>query len=230
MCFLTVAKRFLFARINMGYHHFRKTAVCGVAKRVCEMIYGYARVSTKKKDGQGEFVQTTALQIDALTAAGVAPENIYEDRISGGKWSRPGLDALLSVVKAGDEILVWKIDRLGRSAREILNTAHELRERGVSVQGVTDGVITKGTMGRLALNIMAAFAELERETISERVTAGIAASRAAGGRIGRNKAMSHGAREEAARAVASGESVASVARRYGVDRATVYRVLKSKNS
>lgn len=190
------------------------------------MRYGYARVSTKKRDADGEFVQTTALQVDALTAAGIDPANIYEDRIPGGKWSRPGLDALLSIVKEGDEICVWKIDRLGRSAREILNTVDDLKRRGVSVRGVADGVTTVGSMGRFALNMMAAFAELERETISERVTAGIAASRANGGRIGRKKAMSPGAREEAARAVAGGESVAAVARRYKVDRATVHRAIK----
>lgn len=190
------------------------------------MKYGYARVSTKKKDEKGDFIQSTDLQRNALVDAGVARENIYEDRIPGGKWSRPGLDALLSVVREGDEICVWKIDRLGRSAREILNTVDDLKRRGVSVRGVADGVTTVGSMGRFALNMMAAFAELERETISERVTAGIAASRAAGGRIGRKKAMSPAAREEAARAVAGGESVASVARRYKVDRATVHRALK----
>ena len=204
--------------------------MCGVAKRVCEMKYGYARVSTKKKDDAGEFVQSTALQVDALVDAGVEPSRIYEDRIPGGSWSRPGLDALLSVVTEGDEICVWKIDRLGRSARDILNTVHDLKARGVSVRGVADGVTTIGSMGMFALNMLAAFAELEKETISERVTAGIAASRAAGGRIGRKRALSLGAREEAARAVAGGESVASVARRYKVDRATVHRALKEKGA
>lgn len=190
------------------------------------MKYGYARVSTWKKDEKGEFVQSTDLQKDALIEAGVEPGNIFEDRASGVSKSRPGLDALLSAVEAGDQVMIWKLDRLGRSARDLLNIAERLKAEGVTIRSITDGIDTGGSLGGFILTILAAVAELERENIRERVTAGIASSRAAGGRIGRRKAMSPGAREEAARAVAGGESVASVARRYGVDRATVHRAIK----
>lgn len=191
------------------------------------MIYGYCRVSTRKKDGNGEFVQTTALQRDALIAAGVAPENIYEDRIPGVSKTRPGLDALLSIIEKGDQVLIWKLDRLGRSARDLLDLAQRLKDQGVTIRSLVDGIDTSGTLGGFILNMMAVFAELEHETISERVTAGIAASRAAGGRIGRKKALSPSAREDVVRSVQAGESVAAVARRYKVDRATVYRSLSA---
>jgi DNA invertase Pin-like site-specific DNA recombinase len=192
------------------------------------MKYGYARVSTTKRDENGAFVQSTALQVDALVDAGVARENIYEDRASGVSKKRPGLDAMLDAVQSGDEVLIWKLDRLGRSARDLLDIAERLKEGGVTIRSLQDGIDTSGTLGGFILTILSAVAELERENIRERVTAGIAASRAAGGRIGRKKALSLGAREEAARAVAGGESVASVARRYKVDRATVHRAIKEQ--
>jgi DNA invertase Pin-like site-specific DNA recombinase len=212
--------------MDRRYHHSRKTAVCGVAKRVCEMRYGYARVSTTKRDENGDFIQTTDLQKDALIGAGVAPENIFEDRASGISKKRPGLDALLSAVQAGDQVLIWKLDRLGRSARDLLNIAERLKAEGVTIRSIQDGIDTGGSLGGFILTILAAVAELERENIRERVTAGIASSRAAGGRIGRRKALSPTAREEAAKAAAEGESIASIARRYRVDRATVHRAIK----
>lgn len=212
--------------MDRGYSRSRKTADCGVAKRVREMKYGYARVSTTKRDENGAFIQSTALQVDALVDAGVARENIFEDRASGVSRKRPGLDAMLDAVQSGDEVLIWKLDRLGRSARDLLDIAERLKEGGVTIRSLQDGIDTAGSLGGFILTILSAVAELERENIRERVTAGIAASRAAGGRIGRKKALSLGAREEAARAVAGGESVASVARRYKVDRATVHRAIK----
>lgn len=193
---------------------------------MCEMKYGYARVSTTKKDENGEFIQTTDLQKDALIGAGVDQSNIFEDRASGVSKSRPGLDALLSAVETGDQVLIWKLDRLGRSARDLLNIAERLKDQGVTIRSIMDGIDTSGSLGGFILAILAAVAELERENIRERVTAGIAASRANGGRIGRRKALSPTAREEAAKAAAEGESIASIARRYRVDRATVHRAIK----
>jgi DNA invertase Pin-like site-specific DNA recombinase len=216
--------------MDRRYHHSRKTADCGVAKRVSEMKYGYARVSTTKKDENGAFIQSTDLQRNALVDAGVDPSRIYEDRASGISRKRPGLDALLDAVQSGDEVLIWKLDRLGRSARDLLDIAERLKAQGVTIRSIMDGIDTSGSLGGFILAILAAVAELERENIRERVTAGIASSRANGGRIGRKKAMSPTAREEAARAVAGGESVAAVARRYGVDRATVHRALKSEGA
>lgn len=151
------------------------------------MKYGYARVSTTKRDENGAFIQSTALQVDALVDAGVARENIYEDRASGVSKKRPGLDAMLDAVQSGDEVLIWKLDRLGRSARDLLDIAERLKEGGVTIRSLQDGIDTAGSLGGFILTILSAVAELERENIRERVTAGIAASRAAGGRIGRKK-------------------------------------------
>lgn len=173
--------------MDRGYSRSRKTADCGVAKRVREMKYGYARVSTTKRDENGAFIQSTALQVDALIDAGVARENIYEDRASGVSKKRPGLDAMLDAVQSGDEVLIWKLDRLGRSARDLLDIAERLKEGGVTIRSLQDGIDTAGSLGGFILTILSAVAELERENIRERVTAGIAASRAAGGRIGRKK-------------------------------------------
>lgn len=190
------------------------------------MKYGYARVSTTKKDENGAFIQSTDLQKNALVDAGVDLSRIYEDRASGISRKRPGLDALLDAVQSGDEVLIWKLDRLGRSARDLLDIAERLKAQGVTIRSIMDGIDTSGTLGGFILTILSAVAELERENIRERVTAGIAASRAAGGRIGRKKAMSPSAREDAVKAAADGESIASIARRYRVDRATVHRAIK----
>jgi DNA invertase Pin-like site-specific DNA recombinase len=191
------------------------------------MIYGYVRVSTSKKDDKGEFVQTFDLQRDALIdRGGVQPENIYEDRISGAAESRPGLDALLSVVVEGDSIVVWKLDRLGRNARHLLQIAEDLKERGVALRSVIDGIDTTGSMGGFVLKILAAVAELERETISERVTAGIAASVRSGGRIGRFPALSPYQSKEVARRLGAGESATQIARDFRISRQAVYNISK----
>lgn len=191
------------------------------------MIYGYVRVSTSKKDDKGEFVQTFDLQRDALIdRGGVQPENIYEDRISGAAESRPGLDALLSVVRSGDSIVVWKLDRLGRNARHLLQVAEDLKARGVALRSVIDGIDTSGSMGGFVLKILAAVAELERETISERVTAGIAASVRSGGRIGRFPALSLYQSKEVARRLGAGESATQIARDFRISRQAVYNISK----
>lgn len=191
------------------------------------MIYGYVRVSTSKKDDKGEFVQTFDLQRDALIdRGGVQPDHIYEDRISGAAESRPGLDALLSVVRSGDSIVVWKLDRLGRNARHLLQIAEDLKERGVALRSVIDGIDTSGSMGGFVLKILAAVAELERETISERVTAGIAASVRSGGRIGRFPALSQYQSKEVARRLGAGESATQIARDFRISRQAVYNISK----
>lgn len=138
------------------------------------MIYGYCRVSTHKKDKDtGKFVQTTDLQRGALISAGVVPKNIYEDRISGTTTNRPGLDELLKHLQNGDTIMVWKLDRLGRSTRNLLELAENLKQRGVNIRSIQDGIDTSGKFGGFLLTILGACAELERENIRERVVAGI---------------------------------------------------------
>lgn len=187
--------------------------------------YGYQRVSTDKKDESGNYIQTFDLQTDALLAHGIPRELIFEDRLPGDAV-RPGVLALLREVKEGDVIVVWRLDRLGRNAREILNTAHELKGRGVSIRSIVDGVDTSGPMGRFTMIMLAGFAELEKETIRERVIAGIASARAQGIKFGPKFSLSPAAREDVIRSYAAGESVQAIGRRYRVSRHTIYRVIQ----
>lgn len=192
------------------------------------MIYGYCRVSTHKKDKDtGEYVQTTDLQRDALLSAGVTFDNIYQDRISGTTSNRPRLDELLSRVQAGDEILVWKLDRFGRSARNLLELAETLKARGVNIRSLQDGINAGGKLGGFLLTILGVVAELERENIRDRVTAGIASSLANGGRIGRRKALNPYARREVVDLFLKGKTVTESSRTFTVGRATMQRTLSN---
>ena len=189
------------------------------------MNYGYMRVSTTKRDHDGEYVQSFALQSDALQEAGIPEDRIYRDRMSGTRADRPGLADLLSVVHEGDSVIVWKLDRLGRSARDLLNIAHDLKSKGVSIRSIQDGIDTSGSLGSFLLTILAAVAELEHENISERVKAGIASSRADGGCIGRKSALSPAAKRDVIASHQNGSSITELARRYRVGRTTIHRVI-----
>ncbi|WP_077875519.1 recombinase family protein [Escherichia coli] len=137
------------------------------------MLIGYVRVSTND--------QNTDLQRNALNCAGC--ELIFEDKISGTKSERPGLKKLLRTLSAGDTLVVWKLDRLGRSMRHLVILVEELRERGVNFRSLTDAIDTSTPMGRFFFHVMGALAEMERELIVERTKAGLEAARAQG-RIG----------------------------------------------
>ena len=141
------------------------------------MLIGYMRVS--KTDG----TQTTDLQHDALIAAGVAADHIYEDRASGKLDARPGLVAALKSLREDDTLVVWKLDRLGRDLRHLVNTVHDLAKRGVGfkvLSGHGASIDTTTPAGKLVFGIFAALAEFERELISERTKAGLASARARG--------------------------------------------------
>ena len=137
------------------------------------MIYGYARVSTNHQD--------TELQLTALKSAGC--EKIFEEHASGRKSNRPALKKLLRTLNAGDTLVVWKLDRLGRSMRNLVLLVDELRQRGIHFKSLTDSIDTSSPMGRFIFHIMSALAEMERELIVERTRAGLAAAREKG-RIG----------------------------------------------
>lgn len=137
------------------------------------MLIGYVRVSTND--------QNTALQRNALECAGC--ELIFEDKISGKTSNRPGLKRLLRTLGEGDTLVVWKLDRLGRSMRHLVVLVEELRERGINFRSLTDSIDTSTPMGRFFFHVMGALAEMERELIVERTRAGLAAARAEG-RIG----------------------------------------------
>ena len=141
------------------------------------MLIGYMRVS--KSDGS----QTIDLQRDALIAAGVDSAQIYEDRASGRLDARPGLGATLKALRAGDTLVVWRLDRLGRNLRHLVNTVHDLTNRGVGFKVLTGhgaSIDTTTPAGKLILGIFAALSEFERELISERTRAGLASARARG--------------------------------------------------
>ena len=187
------------------------------------MLIGYARVS--KADGS----QSLDLQHDALTAAGVAPGAIYEDEASGKRDSRPGLDACLKALRAEDTLIVWKLDRLGRDLRHLVNVVQELADREVGFRvlaGQGAQIDTSTAAGRLVFGIFAALAEFERELIRERTVAGLAAARARGRRGGRKFALSKAQVRLAQAAMKSRDtSVADLAAELGVKPVTLYRYI-----
>jgi DNA invertase Pin-like site-specific DNA recombinase len=148
------------------------------------MLVGYERIST---DGGR---QSTDLQRDALVAAGVDPRHIYGDKLSGSRDDRLGLKDCLAFLKAGDTLVVWKLDRLGRSLSHLLATITELQGRGVGFRSLTEGMDTSTAQGKLLFSVFGALAEFERSLIRERVNAGLAAAAKRGRRGGRPPALS----------------------------------------
>jgi len=147
------------------------------------MRIGYARVS--KSDGS----QVLHLQIDALLAAGIDKECIYQDQSSGKQDNRSGLESCLKALRAGDVLIVWKLDRLGRNLKHLVNTVHDLADRQIGFKVLTGQgaeIDTTTASGKLVFGIFAALAEFERELISERTKAGLAAARARGRKGGRS--------------------------------------------
>jgi DNA invertase Pin-like site-specific DNA recombinase len=185
------------------------------------MLIGYMRVS--KADGS----QTTDLQRDALIAADVAPEHIYEDKASGKLDARPGLDASLKALREGDTLVVWKLDRLGRDLRHLINTVHDLAGRGVGfkvLSGQGASIDTTTPAGKLVFGIFAALAEFERELISERTKAGLASARARGRTGGAPYKMTAAKLRLAMAAMGQPETkVGDLCNELGITRQTLYR-------
>jgi DNA invertase Pin-like site-specific DNA recombinase len=175
---------------------------------------GYARVSTQDQD--------LALQLDALQAAGCA--KIYTKKASGAQRDRPQLHAALDYLRAGDTLVVWKLDRLARSLRQLLDTVETLHSRQIGLHSLTEAIDTGTPGGTLVFHLFGALAEFERAIIRERTRAGLAAARARGRTGGRPRALSE-ADTTAARALLKDPAitVAAVARRLQVSPATLYR-------
>lgn len=194
----------------------------------CAVLIGYMRVS--KSDG----TQTLSPQRDALLAAGVDPDRIYEDLASGRLDARPGLLACLKSLQPGNTLVIWKLDRLGRDLRHLVTTAEALRERGVGLKvlaGAGAQIDTTNANGRLAFGIFAAFAEFERELIVERTQAGIAAARARGRLGGRPRKMDRTTLSMAMTAMSDRNAVAKeVARRLGITTTTLYAYVNGDGS
>nr|WP_241391272.1 recombinase family protein [Serratia proteamaculans] len=192
------------------------------------MLIGYARVS--KSDG----VQTLDPQRDALLSAGIVPERIYEDIAAGRNDARPGLTACLKALQPGNTLVLWKLDRLGRDLRHLVNTVEDLRVRGVNLKvlaGAGAEIDTTTANGRLAFGIFAAFAEFERELIAERTQAGLAAARARGRLGGRPRKMDRATLNMAMAAMADPKAVAAdVAKRLGMTTTTLYTYVNGDGS
>ena len=188
------------------------------------MLIGYARVS--KADGS----QSLDLQRDALIASGVEEDQIYSDLASGKKDDRSGLEACLKALREGDVLIVWKLDRLGRSLHHLVKTVSMLSERGVGLKVLTGQgaqIDTTTAAGRLSFGIFAALAEFESELIRERTMAGLAAARARGRTGGRPTVWTPEKLKVARSMYESREhDIASIARVVGVSRASVYRALQ----
>ncbi|GLB64307.1 DNA invertase Pin [Dietzia sp. NCCP-2495] len=181
---------------------------------------GYTRVSTASQDAQ--------LQLDALVDSGVQKRDVFADVTSGSRAAieRPGMKRLLDYVESGDTVVVWRIDRLGRSLIDVLNTVNLLRDKGVKIRSVSDGIDPETTSGRLMLGMLATLAEYERELITERVNAGIAAAKQNGTRFGRppvDPAVIAEKLDIAQGARRKGRTAAEAASLVGWSRATLYR-------
>jgi DNA invertase Pin-like site-specific DNA recombinase len=177
---------------------------------------GYARVSTLEQD--------EALQHDALTAAGC--ERVFVDKASGKLEHRPALDAMLEQLRPGDSVTVWRLDRLGRSLRHLIDVVADLEARGVAFRSLMEAIDTSTPGGKLTFHLFGALAEFERDLIRERTMAGLAAARARG-RMGGRPTVWTPAKLKVARSMYAGgdQDVATIARVVGVSRASVYRAL-----
>lgn len=177
------------------------------------MLIGYVRVSTND--------QNTALQRNALECAGC--ELIFEDKISGRTSDRPGLKRVLKTLGEGDTLVVWKLDRLGRSMRHLVVLVEELRERGINFRSLTDSIDTSTPMGRFFFHVMGALAEMERELIVERTRAGLAAARAEGRIGGRRPKFSQGEWAQMGRLIKGGMDRKQVAIIFDAGISTLYK-------
>ena len=176
---------------------------------------GYARVSTDD--------QNLALQLDALKKSGC--DRVFTDKVSGARLVRPGLDEALSHLRAGDTLVVWKLDRLGRSVKGLVDLVNALEARDVHFRSLTDGIDTKTPAGRFFFHVMASLAQMERELIIERTRAGLAAARRLGRIGGRKRRMTDSKIKSAQRLLAGGTPPRDVAENLGVSVPTLYRWL-----
>ena len=185
------------------------------------MLVGYIRVS--KSDGS----QVLDLQRDTLINAGIHPDQIYEDRASGKKEQRPGLESCVKALRGGDILVIWKLDRLGRDLRHLVNTVHSLSERGIGfkvLSGKGANIDTTTAGGKFIFGIFAALAEFERELIRERTRAGLESARARGRKGGRKFALTKAQVRLAQAAMGKKETrVNDFCKELGITRATLYR-------
>jgi DNA invertase Pin-like site-specific DNA recombinase len=177
------------------------------------MLIGYARVSTQD--------QNLELQVDALTKAGC--KKIFDDKISGSRAERPGLTKALEMLREDDTLVVWKLDRLGRSVKNLVNLVGELHKQGIQFKSLTDAIDTGTPSGRFFFHVMASLAEMERELTVERTRAGLEVARQLGRKGGRKRQMTDSKIESAKKLLANGVPPRDVAKNLGVSVPTLYR-------
>lgn len=177
------------------------------------VLIGYARVSTQD--------QNLDLQSEALTKAGC--ERIFNDKISGSRTERPGLTKALEMLREGDTLVVWKLDRLGRSVKNLVDLVGELHQQGIQFKSLTDAIDTGTPSGRFFFHVMASLAEMERELTVERTRAGLEVARLLGRKGGRRRQMTESKIESAKKLLANGVPPRDVATNLGVSVPTLYR-------
>jgi DNA invertase Pin-like site-specific DNA recombinase len=183
-------------------------------------LIGYARVSTVEQD--------TALQTDALRKAGC--DKIFEDTVSGAKAERPGLAAALAYVREGDTLVVWRLDRLGRSLPHLIETIGALEARGVGFRSLTEAIDTTTSGGRLIFHVFGALGQFERDLIRERTKAGLTAAAARGRKGGRKPVVTAEKLQRAREHIANGLTVREAAARLKVGKTALYAALKAAGS
>ncbi len=185
------------------------------------MLIGYARVSTED--------QHLDLQHDALKKAGC--EKTYEDKKSGAKADRPGLAAALEYARAGDQLVVWRLDRLGRSISDLIALVRQMDEAGVQLRSLTEGIDTSTINGKLTFHLFAALAEFERALVRERTRAGLEAARARGRMGGRKHRLSADKRRHAVELYrAKGKTVSEICKLMGISKPTLYAYVAEARS
>lgn len=184
------------------------------------MRIGYARVSTNDQD--------TQLQLDALNAVGC--ERIYQEKQSGVKQDRLELQQCLKSLRAGDSLIVWKLDRLGRSLQHLIEVIADLENREIGFQSLTENIDTTSPTGKLIFHIFGSLAEFERGLIRERVKAGLSAAKNKGTKFGRPKAFNELNKDMALAMFNGGATKIAIARHFNVTRQTIYTLLKTYDS
>jgi DNA invertase Pin-like site-specific DNA recombinase len=184
------------------------------------MNIGYARIST------GD--QTLDLQLDALAKDGC--DKVFTETASGAKADRPILDEAITYARPGDTLVVWRLDRLGRSLQHLMTTVADLRDRGIGFRSLTEQIDTTTPGGKLIFHVFGALAEFERDLIRERTNAGLRAARARGRTGGRPKALADPKKRALAQALYDGgqTDVATICQTLGISRATLYRYVNTK--
>jgi DNA invertase Pin-like site-specific DNA recombinase len=184
------------------------------------MLIGYMRVSSSDER------QVVDLQLDALLAAGVDERHLHQDKQSGGRDDRAGLKTCLAGLRAGDVLVVWKLDRLGRSLSHLVRILDDLKGRGVAFRSLTEGIDTTTSHGEFLYNLFGTLAQYERSLIRERVNAGLVAARRRGRRGGRPPAIDPETVEQIVAALDSGSSKSAVCRTFKVARSTLNDTLE----